>query len=98
MEPERLHFAIRQEGFLQATVLEFALEVNKMKKVITCLEPLHGRGEKCGDMFRGDDDDDLVARLQQHLKDVHGGTEMSREQILMLAKPDEPEGWPTRVT
>ena len=29
MKPERLHFAIRQEGFLRATVLEFALEVNK---------------------------------------------------------------------
>ena len=59
-----------------------------MNKVITCPEPLHGRGEQCGDMIRGEDDDDIVAKVQKHLKDVHGGMEISREEVLALARPD----------
>ena len=69
-----------------------------MKKVITCLEPFHGSGEKCGDVFQGSNDEDLVARVRQHLKDVHGESEMSRAQILKMAKPYVSEGWPTQVT
>ena len=68
-----------------------------MKKVVTCLEPFHGSGEQCGDMFQAEDDDELVAKVSQHLKDLHRGTEVSREQILALARPYEPEGWPTHV-
>ena len=62
-----------------------------MKKVITCLEPLHGLGKECGDMIQGKDDDDIVAKLQAHLKDVHGGMEISREKVLAMARPDTPE-------
>ena len=61
-----------------------------MSKVITCLEPLHGLGKDCGDMIRGKDDDEIVANLQKHLKDVHGGMEISREKVLAMAKPDTP--------
>ena len=63
-----------------------------MDKVITCLEPLHGLGKECGDMIRGKDDDDIVAKLQKHLKDVHGGMETSRDQMLAKARPDTREG------
>ena len=59
-----------------------------MNKVIACLEPLHGLGKECGDMIRGKDDDDTVAKLQKHLQDVHGGMEISREKVLAMAKPD----------
>ena len=59
-----------------------------MKKVITCLEPLHGSGEECGDMIRGKDDDEIVAKIQKHLKDVHGGMEISRGEVLAMARPD----------
>ena len=62
-----------------------------MNKVITCLEPLHGRGEQCGDMIRGNDDDYIVAKVQKHLKDVHDGMDISREAVLAMAKPDTRE-------
>ena len=62
-----------------------------MNKIITCLEPLHGLGTDCGDMIRGKDDDDIVAKLQKHLKDVHGGMKISREKVLAMAQPDTPE-------
>ncbi|MCI0776578.1 MAG: DUF1059 domain-containing protein [Chloroflexi bacterium] len=42
-------------------------------------------------MIRGKDDDEIVANLQKHLKDVHGGMEISREKVLAMAKPDTPE-------
>ena len=61
-----------------------------MDKVVTCLEPLHVLGKECGDMIRGKDDDDIVAKLQKHLKDVHGGMEISREKVLAMAEPDTP--------
>ena len=59
-----------------------------MNKIITCLEPLHGLGKQCGDMIRGEDDDDIVAKVQKHLKDVHGGMAIGREAVLAMAKPD----------
>ena len=62
-----------------------------MKKIITCLAPLQGSGSECGDLIRGNDDDDIVAKIQKHLKDVHGGTQISREEVLAMAKPDIPE-------
>ena len=62
-----------------------------MNKVITCLEPLHGLGKQCGDMIRGEDDDDIVAKVQKHLKDVHGGMEIGREAVLAMARPDARE-------
>ena len=59
-----------------------------MKKVITCLEPLHGLGKECGDMIQGKDDDDIVTKVRRHLKDVHGGMQISREKVLSMAKSD----------
>ena len=62
-----------------------------MSKVITCLEALHGRGEDCGDMIQGKDDDDIVAKVQKHLRDVHDGMEIGREEVLAMARPDTRE-------
>ena len=42
-------------------------------------------------MIRGKDDDEIVARVQKHLKDVHGGRESGREAVLAMAKPDTRE-------
>ncbi len=39
-------------------------------------------------MIRRRDDDDIVAKLQKHLKDVHGGMEISRKEVLAMARPD----------
>ncbi len=42
-------------------------------------------------MIKGKDDDDIVAKVQKHLRDVHGGMEISREEVLAMAKPDTRE-------
>ena len=39
----------------------------------------------CGVRLKGDDEDDLVAKAQQHLKDRHPGMEYSRDEILFMA-------------
>jgi predicted small metal-binding protein len=42
----------------------------------------------CGDTVRGDDDDQLVANVEQHIRDKHPemvGT-MSRDQIIGMAQ------------
>jgi predicted small metal-binding protein len=48
-----------------------------MQKVINC---------PCGFIVKGDTDDELVARAQEHARKVHQ-QEMSREQALAMAKP-----------
>ena len=48
-----------------------------MEKVINC---------PCGYVVKGDTDDELVVRAQQHAKDVHQ-MELSREQALAMARP-----------
>ena len=48
-----------------------------MKKVINC---------PCGYIVRGENDNDVVARAQEHAKQVHQ-MELSREQALAMAKP-----------
>jgi predicted small metal-binding protein len=48
-----------------------------MQKVINC---------PCGYVVKGDTDDELVVRAQQHAKDVHQ-MELSREQALAMARP-----------
>jgi predicted small metal-binding protein len=48
-----------------------------MQKVINC---------PCGYIVKGDTDDELVARAQEHARQVHQ-QEMSREQALAMAKP-----------
>jgi hypothetical protein len=39
----------------------------------------------CGERIVGVDEDDLVAKVQAHLAEVHPGREYTREQILFMA-------------
>jgi hypothetical protein len=39
----------------------------------------------CGETIVGTDEDDLVAKTQQHLADNHPGHEYSPEEILFIA-------------
>jgi predicted small metal-binding protein len=48
-----------------------------MEKVINC---------PCGYIVKGASDDELVAKAQQHAKEVHQ-MDLSREQALAMAKP-----------
>jgi len=49
-----------------------------MQKVINC---------PCGAIVRGDNDEDVVKKAQQHAKDVHQ-MDLSREQALAMARPE----------
>ena len=48
-----------------------------MDKVITC---------PCGFVLRGNSDDEVVKKAQEHAKSVHA-MELSREQALQMARP-----------
>ncbi|HJU74571.1 MAG TPA: DUF1059 domain-containing protein [Gemmatimonadaceae bacterium] len=48
-----------------------------MQKVINC---------PCGYVVKGANDDEVVARAQEHAKQVHQ-MDLSREQALAMAKP-----------
>lgn len=48
-----------------------------MQKVITC---------PCGFVVKAETDDQLVAKAQQHAKEVHQ-QELSRDQALSMARP-----------
>ena len=48
-----------------------------MQKVINC---------PCGYVLKGESDDDVVKKAQDHAKQVHQ-MELSREQALSMAKP-----------
>jgi predicted small metal-binding protein len=48
-----------------------------MQKVINC---------PCGFVVKGESDEQLVAKAQQHAKEVHQ-MDLSREQALAMAKP-----------
>jgi predicted small metal-binding protein len=48
-----------------------------MRKVINC---------PCGFVVEGESDDQLVARAQEHAKQVHQ-MDLTREQALAMAKP-----------
>ena len=50
-----------------------------MKKVVHC---------QCGNQIRGENDDVLVANVQQHAQEIHDGMELTREQVLAMARPD----------
>jgi predicted small metal-binding protein len=39
----------------------------------------------CGEMIVGEDEDDLVAKAQAHLKEKHPGMEYTRDEILFMA-------------
>jgi uncharacterized protein DUF1059 len=47
-----------------------------MKRNISC---------PCGERIIGEDEDDLVAKTQQHLKENHPDHEYSRDEILFMA-------------
>jgi predicted small metal-binding protein len=47
-----------------------------MKKTLDC---------PCGERIQGKDEDDLVAKVKQHLAEVHPDRDYSREEILFLA-------------
>lgn len=46
-----------------------------MKTILTC---------PCGELIRGVDEDDLVAKAERHLADAHNRT-YTREEILFIA-------------
>jgi predicted small metal-binding protein len=48
-----------------------------MQKIINC---------PCGFVVRGDSDDQVVAKAQEHAKQVHQ-MELTREQALAMAQP-----------
>lgn len=39
----------------------------------------------CGELIKGDSQDDLVAKAQAHLREAHEGREYSRNEILFMA-------------
>ena len=41
----------------------------------------------CGHVVRGDNDDELVANVQRHAREVHG-MEVTREQVLAMAQQE----------
>jgi predicted small metal-binding protein len=52
-------------------------EVTPMAKVMLC---------DCGQVVRGETDDELVANVQKHALEVHD-MEITREQVLAMAQP-----------
>lgn len=40
----------------------------------------------CGTVIRGEDDGQLVERVQEHAREVHN-MELSRDQVLSMAEP-----------
>jgi predicted small metal-binding protein len=53
-------------------------EVIRMTKIMLC---------DCGHIVRGETDDELVANVQQHAREVHD-MEITREQVLAMAQPE----------
>ena len=49
-----------------------------MRKIMLC---------DCGQVVRGETDDELVANVQQHAREVHE-MEITREQVLAMAQPE----------
>ena len=41
----------------------------------------------CGHVVRGETDDELVANVQKHAREVHD-MEITREQVLAMAQPE----------
>lgn len=39
----------------------------------------------CGELLEGKDEDELVEKAQEHLRQAHPGREYTREQILFMA-------------
>ena len=53
-------------------------EVMQMAKIMQCF---------CGHVVRGETDDELVANVQKHAREVHD-MEVTREQILAMAQQE----------
>jgi hypothetical protein len=51
-------------------------EENAVKRNLTC---------PCGEYIQGEDEDDLVEKVNQHLAAAHPGHEYSRDEILFMA-------------
>ncbi len=43
---------------------------------------------ECGYLARGQTDEELVADVQRHVTEDHAGTEITREQVLAMAKEE----------
>jgi predicted small metal-binding protein len=52
-------------------------EVTPVAKIMQC---------DCGQVVRGETDDELVANVQEHAREVHD-MEITREQVLAMAQP-----------
>ena len=52
--------------------------VMQMAKIMQCF---------CGHVVRGESDDELVANVQRHAREVHD-MEVTREQVLAMAQPE----------
>ncbi len=50
--------------------------MNRMKTRLTC---------PCGEAIKGADEDELVVKVQEHLKENHPGHDYSRDEILFMA-------------
>jgi predicted small metal-binding protein len=53
-------------------------EATTVAKIMQCF---------CGHVVRGDSDDELVANVQAHAREVHD-MEVTREQVLAMAQPE----------
>jgi predicted small metal-binding protein len=53
-------------------------EATVMAKIMQCF---------CGHVVRGDTDDELVANVQKHAREVHD-MEVTREQVLAMAQQE----------
>jgi predicted small metal-binding protein len=44
---------------------------------------------ECGVVVVGEDEDDLVTKVQVHARDSHQGLQVNREDVLGMAEPQE---------
>ena len=73
-QSRKLSANLRQSA---ASILRRHLRRVPMEKVINC---------PCGFVLRGQNDDEVVQKAQEHAKSVHG-MDLSREQALEMARP-----------
>lgn len=53
-----------------------------MDKVVHC---------ECGTVLHGKNDDEIVAEVQKHASEVHAGLQITRDQALAMAQPEDDE-------
>src|SRR5829696_1928981 len=64
------------DGELTVHTKRLRKEVTPMAKIMQC---------DCGHVVRGETDDELVANVQKHAREVHG-MEITKEQVLAMAQ------------